>query len=195
MKRPFFIPFGLILSLTACGFIHSRQNSPSKKNFYKGQYPLSSEAVMTYPPFIHQKSPLLCGLAAARMVAAYYGRNLNPEDLKAVKIAAQKMGGASGQEIKNLFQNSGFKVSVFPGSMRAGRRNVLSEIARGRPLIVLLKKGAESHYMVMDGYDPKKNLIILNDPRHGPIALSIKSFKMGWESAGRFALLAFPKDP
>ncbi len=188
----------------SCGLIHSPHNPQnseennlpkiSEKNFYKGRYPLSSKAVITYPPLIRQKSPNLCGLAAAQMIASYYGQNLNQEDLDAVEKTAQKMGGASGQELKNLFQNSGFKVSLFPGSLKSGPRGIFSEIDRGRPLIVMLKKGLEGHYMVLDGYDPEKNLIILNDPRNGPIALPIKNFKMGWELAGKFTLLAFPAE-
>ena len=203
MRKIFFLIIGFV-SFAACGFIHSprnlrnseEENLPelSIKNFYKGQSPLSSKAVITYPPFIRQKSPDLCGLAAAEMIASYYGQNLNQEDLDAIKKTAQKMGGASGQELKNLFQNSGFKVSVFPGSLTFGPHNIFSEIDRGRPLIVMLKKGLEGHYMTLDGYDPQKNLIILNDPRNGPIALPIKNFKMGWESAGKFTLLAFPAE-
>ena len=203
MQKIFFPTIGLVF-FAACGLIHSSRNSRnsqdrnlprlSEKNFYKGRYPLSSEAVITYPPLIRQKSPNLCGLAAAQMIASYYGQNLNKEDLEAIKKTAQKMGGASGQELKNLFQNSGFKVSLFPGSLKSGPHNIFSEIDRGRPLIVMLKKGSEGHYMALDGYDPQKNLVILNDPRNGPIALPIKNFKMGWESAGKFTLLAFPDE-
>ncbi len=204
MRKIFFPTIGFIFLGSACGLIHSSQNYPnkgdfaiqrlSKKNFYKGQYPLSDEAVITYPPFIHQKSPNLCGLAAAQMVAGYYGRNLNREDFKSVESTAKKMGGASGQEMKNLFENSGFEVSVFSGTLGKGSRGIFSEIDRGRPLIVMLRKKAESHYMVLDGYDLKRELVILNDPRDGPIALSIKNFKMGWDLAGRFTLLAFPAE-
>jgi ABC-type bacteriocin/lantibiotic exporter with double-glycine peptidase domain len=192
MRKILFPAIGLVFSITACGIKDSpRTFTDSEKPFI---HHLSPEAVITYPPFIRQESPDLCGLAAAKMIAAYYGQNLNPEDLSAVESTAKKMGGASGQEMKNLLQNSGFEVSVFPGSLKAGGHNIFSEIDRARPLIVMLKKGTESHYMVLDGYDPKKNLVILNDPRDGPIALPIKNFKMGWESAGKFTLLALPME-
>jgi ABC-type bacteriocin/lantibiotic exporter with double-glycine peptidase domain len=143
---------------------------------------------------LQQKSAQLCGLAAAQMISGYYDKALKKDYQQSLKKIAARMGGASGQEMKNLFENSGFWAVVFPGTLDHSKTGLFSEIDRGRPLIVMLRKESESHYVVVDGYDPNKNLIILNDPAQGPVALPMQRFKTAWERSGRFTLLAVPRE-
>ena len=95
---------------------------------------------------------------------------------------------------KNIFEDSGFWAAVFAGHLMNPQTGLFNEIDRGRPLIVMLKKRLESHYVLVSGYDPKNKLLILNDPAQGFVALSIKRFKADWEGSGKFSLLGIPEE-
>ncbi len=166
--------------------------SSSRAKFSPGKPPLSSYAILTSPPLDRQASPKLCGLAAARMIAGYYGLVLNPEDASALKEAARRQNGLSGQALKNIFNDSGFFSVVFPGRLDHSEEGLLHDLDRGRPLIVMLKKGGQSHYAVLAGYDRKNDLLVLNDPLEGAIAMGTGPFMALWNGSGRFTLLAVP---
>jgi ABC-type bacteriocin/lantibiotic exporter with double-glycine peptidase domain len=76
-------------------------------------------------------------------------------------------------------------------TLRAGWSDLEEHIGKGRPIVVLLKKGRRLHFAVVSGLD--KEHVWLNDPaRKKPRREDRKSFDKQWSQADRWMLLATP---
>jgi ABC-type bacteriocin/lantibiotic exporter with double-glycine peptidase domain len=102
-------------------------------------------------PFIKQDSQF-CGPAALASVLSYYGA---PVDQKIIgsRVYSEKLQGALLTDLEIYARNAGFETR----SGRGTEEELKAEIARRRPVIVLVDQGfwvvSRTHYLVVFGYD------------------------------------------
>jgi ABC-type bacteriocin/lantibiotic exporter with double-glycine peptidase domain len=159
---------------------------------------LSKEAVVLPVAFEKQEAPRLCGLAAANMVANFYGQAFDQgyqDQLKAVSEGGKGSKGILGSELLVTFRAADYDAAVFTGTLDKQETGIYLHLDKHRPLIVMITSAdrTKSHYDVVSGYDPKKSLILLLDPASGPLTLSAQDFLPAWRRANCFTLLAVPK--
>ena len=77
-----------------------------------------------------------------------------------------------------------------------GRWSDLEEqLAKGRPLIVALRPDGqrELHYVVVDGIDPARGLVMMNDPEERKLLSEERArFEKEWSATQNWMLLAVP---
>lgn len=155
---------------------------------------LSARAVLLDLPFEAQKSPDLCGLASVDMLAGYYGVPLNDIQRQNLSREAEANRGISGAELKTSLEQAGYFVAVFPGTTDREETGIYRQLDSRRPLIVMLENadGRSGHYVILAGYDPEDNRVVLLDPARGRVVMPFEEFKKMWISANSFTLLAMP---
>jgi ABC-type bacteriocin/lantibiotic exporter with double-glycine peptidase domain len=182
MKTAFLL--ALCAVLCGCGTLDVR---PSASFRYSG------EALRLGVPPLKQESPSLCGLAALQMLTRYYGTPLSPGARDALASTAALSGGSSGALLKSTLEAHGYFASVFPGGLDDGATGVYGHLRAGRPLIVMLSIGEYRHYVVVVGFDPARDVLIVEDPASGQLAMRTRQFRAMWEPSNRFTLLAVPR--
>lgn len=155
----------------------------------------SEKAVLLEVSFQRQADPTLCGLAAAEMLAQYYGEPLPEADQRALKGEAAEKKGIAGASLGKAFKSAGYHTAIFPATLDREPTSLYHHLDLGRPLIVMLApaQGEENHYQLVTGYDPERSLISLLDPARGPLAMPLAQFKAAWERANSFTFLAVPR--
>ena len=186
------ITFGNALLLLTCVIFPGRGRCDQAPT-------LSKEAVVLPVIFVKQDTPRLCGLAAANMVAGFYGQAFDQayqDQLKAVSEGGKGSKGIMGSELLVTFRAADYDAAVFTGTLDKQETGLYLHLNKHRPLIVMITSAdrAKSHYDVVNGYDLKKNLIILQDPASGPLTLTTQDFLPAWRRANCFTLLAIPKN-
>jgi ABC-type bacteriocin/lantibiotic exporter with double-glycine peptidase domain len=148
-------------------------------------------------PAISQKDPRQCGVAAVEMVSRYYGRELDDPALRELTAASEKQGALSGADLARALRASGHYVALFRGTMDATATGLHYNLARGRPLIVMLqhevKDRALQHYVVLTGYDATSGAWLVADPQWGRLSIDAEAFQEAWGGASHFTLLAIPE--
>ncbi|MDO9170808.1 MAG: cysteine peptidase family C39 domain-containing protein [bacterium] len=137
-------------------------------------------------PYVPQ-SGALCGGAALAMVLRYWGKTgVLAEDFAA--LAEPGQAGLLTATLVKAVEDEGWTALPLAGN-RAG---IAEQLARGRPIIALLRAGADSyHYVVLvawtDGW------VVVHDPVVGPFrALREAEFATAWSGSGDWALLILP---
>ncbi len=162
---------------------------------YARNIPLSAQATAVDVPIVEQEERNDCGLSAVSMVAKYYGRPIAPAD-RALLLSDARSDGASARRVREVFERNGYAAFVFKGELLAdsSARGVLHHLKRGRPVIVAISKnGKRHHYVVVSGYDPTKELVVIEDPRKGHVMCPVRVFEKMWGRSGFLTLLAVPK--
>lgn len=152
---------------------------------------LSSHAVRLKLVFEAQTAPDLCGVASVDMLTAYFKRPLSPGAILGLKAEADSTGGVSGASLKQVLEEDGYRVAVFPGSLDHGTSGLFRQLDSKLPLIVMTGLKPR-HYFVVAGYDETKSMLVLLDPARGQIAVDIQKFSPLWKDANNFTLLAVP---
>lgn len=180
----------LSLMLSSCSML----NKFSKQNESISQ--ISDKAVLLELQFEAQKKPNLCGLASVEMLTRYYGVRLNDAQYKILLDEAEKNQGITGTTLKTVLKEAGYFVTVFPGTIDHEFTGIYRHLDSQRPLILMLgvENDKANHYVILTGYDPESNVIILLDPGKGRIDISLDNFKKRWELLRRFTLLAIPEN-
>ena len=156
--------------------------------------PAAQGEVFLDVPFVKQPKNL-CGAASLSMVWRYWDRELGlgnvlPLSEIAKVISPRPSEGALGSEMRRYFESKGFHAFAFRGS----RIDLETHVARGRPLIVSLKRGSSSHYVVVVGHDFERGIVLVNDPDEKKLLeLSLTSFESEWAAAHWWTLLAVPE--
>jgi ABC-type bacteriocin/lantibiotic exporter with double-glycine peptidase domain len=167
----------------------------SLQGYLDGTADLSSSAVVLDVPYEQQSSEYLCGLAAADMVSHYYNSALDAAERQHLLEDAQRDGGITGGDLKTAFEKTGFIALVFRGTLDSQVTGIFHHLDKGRPLIVMYagQAGAAGHYVVVTGYDPQRDTLVVLDPDSKRRVVTRESFARLWEPSGYFTLLASPQ--
>jgi hypothetical protein len=85
----------------------------------------------------------------------------------------------------------GFEVFALSGRWS----DLETQLRKGRPLIVALRPAGqrELHYVVVDGIDPGRGLVMMNDPAERKLLSQERAgFEKDWSATGEWMLLAVP---
>ena len=137
-------------------------------------------------PFVAQ-SEALCGGAAVAMLARYWGRrDVYVEDFAG--LVNPQARGIPTEALTEATLRLGWSAIPFRGT----ERSVREHLARGRPLIVLVRESPDRyHYLVVVGWLPTQ--VIVHDPARAPFrVLDVEAFHRGWAAADFWTLLALP---
>lgn len=158
--------------------------------------PLSKQAVQLKVRFEKEANNRECGLAAALMVCGYYGEELGDTQTEWLQSVSKAGTGILGSELIAAFRAADYQTALFPGTLDHSLTGLYRHLEQKRPVIVMItsKDGKDSHYDVLTGYDPVKNLLLVLDPALGPLTLSATDFSAAWKRAKNFSLVAVPND-
>jgi predicted double-glycine peptidase len=170
--------------LAGCGTLDVRSSA---------SFPYAGAAVRLDVPFVKQEAPSLCGAAALAMLTRYHGALLPREKQLALAASASLDKGSSGALLKSVLESEGYFVGVFAGAMDDGATGLYRHLRQGRPLIAMLSMGDYRHYVVVAGFDPVRDVLVVLDPVSGELAMRTRRFISMWEKANRFTLLAVPR--
>jgi len=145
-------------------------------------------------PFVKQTENG-CGAAVLSMTMQYWlrqGATLNPRDIDAARIQGElysaELHGILASQMQQYLENHGFQALAF-----RGRWDDLSQqLAKGRPLIVAMHSGGESHYVVIAGMSGE--VVEMNDPADRKLRkIGRAEFEKKWRAAENWTLLAVPR--
>jgi hypothetical protein len=156
-------------------------------------------AAHTGPPEVHAlldvpympQTPELCGGASVAMVLRYWGeRNVFPQEFSPLVDAAQ--GGIVTRALAEAVLDRGWQAVVLAAEGDSIRREIRSEIDRGRPLIALIEVAPGAyHYVVIVGSTDQT--VVVHDPARAPFrVVPWAQFDKAWSAAGRWTLLVLP---
>ncbi len=137
-----------------------------------------------------------CGAASVAMVMRYWAdaspaaraANPAPEEVYQ-RLYRPELRGIRLADMKAYLEGKGFEAFTLRGAWP----DVEEQVAKGRPIIVGLKKkpAAATHFVVVTGVG--EGSVWLNDPtRKKPNLLKRAEFERQWELADRWLLLAAP---
>jgi hypothetical protein len=131
-------------------------------------------------PFVSQGEDNTCGQAVMTMLLQYWGQDI---DYQTVVNQNNPLNiGTSYEAVQTFLSSKGLKVQAYrEGSLE----NLLLEINQGRPVMALLDFGAldREHYVLVVGYNARRNSLILHESRSGPyVELDAESFMQKWNN-------------
>ena len=127
-----------------------------------------------------------CGPASMAEVLGYYGYGATPDAI-ASSIYSKTAKGTLCIDMLIYSRRAGFEASQYSG----GKRDLMKQIDRGRPLIVFVDYGfwvyQRGHFMVVDGYDANGPIVNSVD---GPFErIPWEEFMGPWKKTGYWTLL------
>lgn len=129
-------------------------------------------------PLVKQGKDNTCGQAVATMVLQFWGQDVDYQQV--VNESNPLNLGTSFGALQGYLQSRG----LYAQGYREGSLPLLLELVnRGRPVIALLDFGGLNweHYVVVIGYNTRKNTLIFNDSRNGPNReLEAEEFVQRW---------------
>ncbi len=172
---------GLCVSAVAlAGFARATAESPSVERSAPERVQLLDV------PYVPQ-SGALCGGAALAMVLRFWGRTgVMAEDFAA--LAEPGQAGIQAGALVEAVEADGWTALSLAGTAAV----VEDHLAQGRPVIALLRAGADSyHYVVLVAW--ANGWVIVHDPNVGPFrAVREAEFESAWSGSGNWALLVLP---
>lgn len=139
--------------------------------------------IVRHVPVLRQKSDNDCGAAALGMVLKFWG--------VWAEIESPAEGGLKAGTLRDFARRHGLKAYLVHGELNDVRR----ELARGRPLLVGLRKpyitGALSHYEVVVGWHEGQKMVLTLDPARGWRINTWEGFGAEWEPAGRLTIVVW----
>jgi len=156
---------------------------------------LSDDAVLLNVPVVLQDSEYDCGVAVLSMLLAYYGVPSDADEADELRARADSGGGLLGADLQAYMQAENFETSLFKGEFGDSINGLHYHLDRGRPLVVAIRSGSDSnHFVLVTGYDPINDWILLQDPLRGALVFDRSQFEHAWDDALRFTLLATPTE-
>lgn len=142
-----------------------------------------------------------CGAASVAMVMQYWAAQTHLPLTAAENVAtiqsqvySPKLHGATPKALENYLHRHGYLTFAVSGTWQ----ELGEQIRRGRPLIVALRPSGQHalHYVVIDGIDMVRGLIMMNDPElRKLLPEGQQQFEKEWSATGRWMLLAVPRPP
>jgi ATP-binding cassette subfamily B protein len=124
--------------------------------------------------FIHYKQPDImdCGATCLRMIARYYGKSFNLQDIRNASQTSRE--GASLKGIAEAAEKIGFRT--------LGVKVPFERLVEDAPL-PLIAHWNQNHFVVL--YKIKKNTFYVADPGHGLLKYTKEEFLKYWVSDGK----------
>ena len=157
----------------------------------------TSGAVWIDVPFVRQPRDG-CGAASLSMVMQYWahqqGHPAPPDSAvqqiqQTLYVAAEH--GIPASSMRSYLQQHGYLVFALNGHWS----DLEQQLRKGRPLIVALRPQGERafHYVVIDGIDPARSLVTVNDPADRKLLTEERAaFEKDWSATEHWMLLAVP---
>lgn len=162
-------------------------NRPPGLEVYLNDTNIQSTLELRDTPFFPQEE-YQCGPAALATVLAASGIGASPDELKG-KIYLPQRQGSLQLELISASRRYGRLPYVLDGKLTA----ILSELAGGRPVLVLQNLGLASypiwHYAVVIGFDASRDEIILRSGDRQRLTMSTRKFMRSWDLADHWALV------
>lgn len=154
-------------------------------------------AVWIDVPFVHQPREG-CGAASLAMLMEYWAQQQGhpagaDSDVATIQrqLYSPSEHGILASQMRAYLRNHGYEVFAL-----AGRWSDLeTQLGKGRPLIVALRPADQTalHYVVVDGVDPARGLVTMNDPAERKLLSQERAaFEKDWSATGNWMLLAVP---
>ncbi|MGD9906465.1 MAG: C39 family peptidase [Vicinamibacterales bacterium] len=141
-------------------------------------------------PYLPQTEDL-CGGAAVAMVLRYWGEpRVYPGDFAA--LVERELGGIRTDVLLDAVRQRGWLTLPRHGATADDVAALGTEIAAGRPVVVLIAVGAgRYHYVVMVA--ATDDHVVVHDPARAPFrVLTRAAFDEAWAAAGRWAVTILP---
>lgn len=193
-SRLIYLPLVMIIT-NGCAEFQFHENLKSQ---------LSDKAIWVEPPYVHQEDEKSCGLAVIAMLTQFYKKPITELQRQVLIAESGRLGGIKGATLVETLKNAGYFATLFPGTIEIGITSLYENLNHGRPLIVMLEMGESQpiagkqqfinhHYVLVTGYDPATNKIVLYDPAQGKEIVKASDFSARWERDNRFTILAIPE--
>jgi ABC-type bacteriocin/lantibiotic exporter with double-glycine peptidase domain len=139
-------------------------------------------------PLVLQESDEDCGAAALAMALAHWGIASSLDDV-ARECPPVPGEGIKAGVLRACARDKGLQSFLIHGTFADFEK----ELSRGRPVIVGLVKphvnGGLTHFEVVVGIHPRKEVVVTLDPAHGWRRNDFAGFLTEWEPAGRLTLV------
>jgi predicted double-glycine peptidase len=162
--------------------------------------PSASRAIWINVPFVAQPRDG-CGAASVAMVMQYWDAQQHAPVKAGAQVEAiqkqvfsRRLHGATPGALEAYLKQHGFLVFGVRGSWKL----LQEQLQKGRPIIVAMRPPAqrELHYVVIDGIDPVRRQILMNDPElRKLLPESREEFEKDWSATHQWMLLAVPRPP
>ena len=125
--------------------------------------------------------------------AAQEGAGTSAVDVDSIqrRLYSPREHGITTEEMQKYLREHGFQVFALSGAWA----DLQEQLRKGRPLIVALKPRGqrELHYVVIDGIDPARGMITMNDPAERKLLTRERAeFEQEWSATHNWMLLAVP---
>jgi ABC-type bacteriocin/lantibiotic exporter with double-glycine peptidase domain len=154
-------------------------------------------AVWIDVPFVRQPHDG-CGAASLSMVMQYWARQQGQPSSRASEVQTIQhrlyqpaKHGILASSMQQYLRQHGFLVFALNGRWS----DLEIQLEKGRPLIVALRPQGQSelHYVVVDGIDPVRGLVMMNDPAQRKLLSQERAaFEKDWSATDYWMLLAVP---
>ncbi len=132
-------------------------------------------------PFYRQGADNTCGQAVIAMLASFWLEERLDYQALVDQENPLNLATTAGTLVQSL-RKKGLNAQDF---QKGSLENLISEINQGRPTAVLLDFGSlpQAHYVVVVGYNPKKNTLIVHDSVEGPyLEMDQQVFWQMWQN-------------
>ncbi len=139
-----------------------------------------------------------CGAASISMVMQYWAAQQHSaapaaSDVSTIQrqIFSPRQRGSTPVAMEDYLRQNGFQAFAFSGKWS----DLQEQIGKGRPLIVALRPRGQMalHYVVIDGVDPDRGLVTMNDPAERKLLTEERAgFEKDWSATHNWTLLAVP---
>jgi ABC-type bacteriocin/lantibiotic exporter with double-glycine peptidase domain len=158
----------------------------------------TAQGVWIDVPFVHQPREG-CGAASLLMVMEYWAQQQGGSvaglhsDVAAIQhqLYVPREHGIPASSMVEYLRAQGFEVFALSGRWS----DLETQLKKGRPLIVALRPAGqrELHYVVVDGIDPGRGLVMMNDPAERKLLSQERAgFEKDWSATQNWMLLAVP---
>jgi tetratricopeptide (TPR) repeat protein len=179
-------PHGLMVVLVLLLLCGCTNRHPSLESYLRHTN-IASKLELRETPFFPQQD-YQCGPAALATILAASGISIRPEDLTGKVYLPQRQGSLQLELIA-----ASRRYARLPYVLDRGLPAILSELAAGRPVLVLQNLGLASypiwHYAVVVGFDTSSNEIILRSGGRHRLTMSTRKFMRSWELANYWAMV------
>jgi ABC-type bacteriocin/lantibiotic exporter with double-glycine peptidase domain len=154
-------------------------------------------------PFVHQPREG-CGAASLSMLMQYWAsqsgatkvadaNRTTDRDVDSIQhdLYSPREHGITASAMQGYLERHGFRAFALSGTWS----DLEEHLRKGRPLIVALRPDGqrELHYVVIDGLDPARGLVMMNDPAQRKLLSEERTaFEKDWKATHNWMLLAVP---
>lgn len=152
--------------------------------------PASHRRVLLEVPFYPNRADQ-CGPSALASVLGYWGRHVEPGELKK-EVYSTPLKGSLSIDLLLAARARGMRAEMFDGSLA----RVKAELDAGHPLIAFVNLGFRRlpirHFVVLTGYDDAWQTFYAHSGPNEDASVSYRKFSDTWEKTGRWTLLVLP---